>query len=63
MDKVIEIGYAIATDFQNKGYASEIIIPFSNWEKNKLKINKIYGVVKKQNISSWKVLGKMVLKL
>jgi RimJ/RimL family protein N-acetyltransferase len=32
--KGIEIGYAIATDYQNKGYAPELIIPFTNWSKN-----------------------------
>ena len=58
IDKGIEIGYAIATDYQNKGYASELINPFTNWVKEKLKIDKIYGVVKKDNIPSWKILEK-----
>ena len=50
IDRGIELGYAIATDFQNNGYASEIIKSFSDWAKNKLNINKMYGIVKKQNI-------------
>jgi ribosomal-protein-alanine N-acetyltransferase len=58
IDKGIEIGYAIATDYQNNGYASEIIIPFMNWIKINLKINKLYGIAKKENINSWKVLEK-----
>jgi ribosomal-protein-alanine N-acetyltransferase len=29
IDRGIEIGYAIATDYQNKGYASELIVPFT----------------------------------
>ena len=58
IDRGIELGYAIATDFQNNGYASEIIKHFSDWAKNKLNINKIYCIVKKQNIASWKVLEK-----
>ena len=52
IDRGIEIGYAIATDYQNKGYASELIIPFTNWSKKYLKIDEIYGIVKKENIAS-----------
>ena len=40
IDKGIEIGYAIATEYQNNGYISEIMIPFFNWIKNNLKIEK-----------------------
>src|SRR5215471_6296534 len=29
IDKGIEIGYAIATEYQNNGYMSEILIPFT----------------------------------
>ena len=63
----MEIGYAIATDYQNKGYASEIITPFINWSKNILicdwpnspqNIERIIGVTKKENIASWRVLEK-----
>jgi ribosomal-protein-alanine N-acetyltransferase len=56
--KGIEIGYAIATDYQNNGYISEIIGPFMDWVKEKLKIRKIYGIVKKENMYSWKILEK-----
>jgi ribosomal-protein-alanine N-acetyltransferase len=58
IDRGIEIGYTIATDYQNNGYASEIIIPFLDWIKMKIKIKKVYGITKKENISSWKVLEK-----
>ena len=58
IDRGIEIGYAIATDYQNKGYASEIVIPFTKWATKYLKINKLYGISKKQNIPSWKILEK-----
>jgi len=58
IDMGIEIGYAIATDYRNKGYASEIITPFTNWSKKNLKIDKIYGIVKKENIASCKILEK-----
>jgi len=57
-DKGIEIGYAIATEYQNNGYISEIITPFINWVKDILKIEKIYGITKKDNMASWKVLVK-----
>jgi len=55
IDKGIEIGYAIATEYQNNGYISEIIIPFVDWIKNNLKIEKIYGIAKAENIASWKI--------
>jgi RimJ/RimL family protein N-acetyltransferase len=58
IDRGIEIGYAIATDYQNKGYASELITPFINWSKKYLNVDKIYGIVKKKNIASWKILEK-----
>ena len=58
IEKGIEIGYAIATEYQKNGYISEIIIPFVNWIKNNLRLEKIYGIVKKGNIASWKILEK-----
>ena len=72
MDKGVEIGYAISTEYQNKGYASEIITPFINWSKSitftdypkrPYKIKKIFGIAKKENIASWKVLEKNGFKL
>jgi ribosomal-protein-alanine N-acetyltransferase len=56
IDKGIEIGYAIATDYQNKGYASELIVPFTSWAKENFKLENIYGIVKLDNIPSWKIL-------
>jgi [ribosomal protein S5]-alanine N-acetyltransferase len=63
IDKGIEIGYAIATEYQNNGYMSEIIIPFTNWIKNNLRIEKIYGITKDENATSWKLLEKNGFKL
>jgi len=56
IDEGMEIGYAIGTDYQNKGYASELIVPFTSWAKEKFKLEKIYGIVKLNNIPSWKIL-------
>jgi len=56
IDNGIEIGYAIATEYQNNGYMSEIITPFVNWIKKNLKIEKLYGITKKENKASWKIL-------
>ena len=58
IDKGIEIGYAIATDYQNYGYASEVLALFPKWAKLKFGIEKIYGIVKRDNVASWKVLEK-----
>lgn len=58
IDKGIEIGYAIATEYLNNGYASEIITPFTIWAKEYLGVNKIYAIAKKENIPSWKALEK-----
>ena len=59
----IEIVYAIATEYQNNGYASEIIEPFSKWAKETLGMKRIYGIVKVNNIHSWKILEKNGYKL
>jgi len=56
IDEGIEIGYAIAAEYQNNGYVSEIIIPFTDWIKKYLRIEKIYGIAKKENTASWKIL-------
>ena len=58
IDRGTEIGYAIATAYQNNGYMSEIITPFTYWIKNILKLEKIYGIAKSENTASWKVLEK-----
>jgi len=63
IDKGIEIGYATATEYLNRGYMSEIITPFINWTKNNLElekfnIEKIYGIAKSENTPSWKILEK-----
>jgi ribosomal-protein-alanine N-acetyltransferase len=58
IDKGVEIGYAIATNYQDRKYLSEIIIPFLSWIKINLNIKKIYGIAKKDNVASWKILEK-----
>ena len=58
IDKGIEIGYSIAAKHQKKGYASEIINPFTSWAKMALKIEAFYGIAKKENTASWKALEK-----
>jgi ribosomal-protein-alanine N-acetyltransferase len=63
IDRGIEIGYAIATDYQNNGYMSEVIMPFATWAKNNLRIEKIYGIAKSENAASWKILEKNGFKL
>jgi ribosomal-protein-alanine N-acetyltransferase len=58
IDKEIEIGYAIATEYRNNGYMYEIIIPFINWIKDNLRIERIYGIARSENTASWKILEK-----
>jgi len=54
----IEVGYAIATEYQGKGYATEVVRPFVEWGKKKQKIDKIYAIVKISNIASLKTVEK-----
>jgi len=58
IDKGVEIGFAIGTDYQNRGYMSECLIPFIQWAKITLGLSNIYGIVKTHNKSSWRVLEK-----
>ncbi|MCK5128535.1 MAG: GNAT family N-acetyltransferase [Clostridiales bacterium] len=55
-DNKIEIGYAISELFQRKGYAKEIVRPFSEWVIETLAIKELYAVVKTSNASSCHVL-------
>ena len=52
----IEIGYAIATDYQGNGYATEIVKPFAEWSKKHQKLDKIYAIVKVSNTKSLKIV-------
>lgn len=54
----VEIGYAIATEYQGNGYATELVKPFTRWAKETLKLESIYGIVKSKNIASRKCLEK-----
>ncbi|TGA97686.1 N-acetyltransferase [Sporolactobacillus shoreae] len=53
----IEIGYAIGMNFQGHGYATEAVGAFTEWARNSLEINTIYGIVKTSNKGSQKVLS------
>ena len=57
-DENIEVGYAIATEYQGNGYASEVVRPFTEWAKRSLHLDKIYGEAKTTNIASWRILEK-----
>lgn len=54
----VELGYAIATDYQGNGYASEVIKPFTEWAKQTLNLDKVYGIAKTSNTASWRILEK-----
>lgn len=54
----IEVGYAIAANYQGNGYATEIVRPFVEWGKNHQKLQKVYAIVKASNIASLKTIEK-----
>jgi len=54
----MEIGYSIATAYQSNGYASELVLPFTNWAKQSFQLDKVYGIVKVSNLASIKSLEK-----
>jgi ribosomal-protein-alanine N-acetyltransferase len=56
IDKGIELGYSIASAYQNKGYCSEIVNPFIMNISKSLGITELYGIAKSENINSWKIL-------
>lgn len=53
-----EIGYAIAENYQRRGYAQEAIAIFSSWAKKHMELTKLYGLAKAANTASWHVLEK-----
>ena len=54
----IEVGYAIATDYQGNGYATEVVRPFVEWGKKQQKLEKIYAIVKVSNTVSLRTVEK-----
>lgn len=55
----VEIGYGIAEAFQNKGFATEAVQNFSEWSISNIEeLDVIWGIVKKGNEASVKVLEK-----
>jgi [ribosomal protein S5]-alanine N-acetyltransferase len=54
----IEVGYAIAIDYQGNGYATEVVRPFIEWGKKHQKLEKIYAIVKASNTASLRTVEK-----
>ncbi len=54
----IEVGYGIDKEFQNKGYATELVERIINWAKTQDNITSIIGITEGKNIASIKVLQK-----
>lgn len=54
----IEISYSISEQFAGNGYTTEAVKSFSAWAKHEKHITPLYGLVKKSNVASWKVLEK-----
>lgn len=53
-----EIGYHINDNYSNQGFATEAVKNFTPFIMNKLKISKLHGICKPENIASAKVLEK-----
>lgn len=54
--RLAEIGYYLGKEFTGKGYMKEAVKQVEEYAKNTLEIKELYGVVKKDNIASIKVL-------
>ena len=52
------IGYAVATPFQGKGLATEILKQTLTYCKNVLHLNKVLITCNEENVPSWKVIEK-----
>lgn len=53
-----EIGYGIADDFQNRGYAAEAVNAVTDWALEQSAVNCVIAEVDKENIASVRVLEK-----
>lgn len=54
--RLAEIGYYLGKEFTGKGYMKEAVKQAEEYAKNTLEIKELYGVVKKDNSASIKVL-------
>lgn len=54
----VEIGYGIDKEFQNHGFATELVAGIINWTKKQTTITSLIGSTEKENIASIKVLQK-----
>jgi len=61
VDGVVEVGYGISTDEQNKGYATEAVEALVNWAFQTGKVNKIVAECLKTNEASIRVLEKLFM--
>lgn len=57
LEETVE-GYVIAVEYQGNGYASELVKPLTNWSKQNLNFNSVYGIEKTKNIPSLRCLEK-----
>jgi len=57
-DGEIEIGYGTYTEFQNKGFMTEIIEGIIGWVKTEINVKSIIASTEKTNLASAKVLKK-----
>ena len=56
IDEGYEVGYHIGKQYTNKGYATEALIAFVPYMKNKFNLDKVYAICLKENVASLKVL-------
>lgn len=56
IEEGVEIGYAIAQDFQRQGYAAEAAVAMTRWGLEALGLERVYGVVRDGNPASARVL-------
>ncbi|MBU7595395.1 GNAT family N-acetyltransferase [Metabacillus halosaccharovorans] len=61
VDGVVEVGYGISPDEQNKGYATEAVEALVNWAFQTGKVNKIVAETLITNEASIRVLEKLFM--
>lgn len=54
----VGITYFIGADYRNQGYASEVVIVYSQYFFQHYSIHEIIATIREENISSWKVIEK-----
>jgi len=58
IDEEFEIGYHIAKDYTNNGYATEAVKSFLDYMMKKKNLNKVYGICLSENLASKRVMEK-----